>query len=138
MKEPVEQREKVAAGGVVLDRKGRVLLVHRRRYDDWSFPKGGVDEGESLEQAALREVKEEAGVECEVIRQLSTSRYSFTTRKGETKLKVVYYFLMKITGGQAFADGLETDEAIWCSVEEAANRLSYQGDQDILREVVGE
>jgi 8-oxo-dGTP diphosphatase len=136
MKDPLERREKVAAGGVVLDHEGRVLLVHRGRYDDWSFPKGGVDDGESFERAALREVKEEAGVECEVIRPLSTSRYFFTTRKGETKPKVVYYFLMKITGGQPFADGLETDEAIWCSVEEAAKRLSYQGDKDILREIV--
>jgi 8-oxo-dGTP pyrophosphatase MutT (NUDIX family) len=136
MKERGEAKEKVAAGGVVCDDGGRVLIVHRRRYDDWSFPKGGVDEGETLEQAALREVKEEAGPECEIIRQLSTSRYFFTTRKGETKPKVVYYFLMKVTGGRLFADGLETDEAIWCSVEEAANRLSYQGDKDILREIV--
>lgn len=136
MKERVEQREKVAAGGVVLDDERRVLLVHRRRYDDWSFPKGGVDEGETLEQAALREVKEEAGVECEVIGQLSTSRYFFTTRKGETRPKVVYYFLMRISGGDLFADGLETDQVIWCSVEEAAAKLSYQGDKEILREIV--
>lgn len=136
MKEPVEQNEKVAAGGVVVDDEGRVLLVHRRRYADWSFPKGGVDAGETIEQAALREVKEEAGPECEIIRPLATSRYFFTTRKGETKAKVVYYFLMKTTSGRLFADGLETDEAVWCSVEEAANRLSYQGDKDILREIV--
>ena len=137
MKEPIEQKEKVAAGGIVEDDQRRVLIVHRQRYDDWSFPKGGVDEGETNEQAALREVKEEAGLECEIIGQLSPSRYFFKTHKGETKPKVVYYFLMKIIGGRLFTDGLETDEAVWCSVEDAANRLTYQGDKDILREIVG-
>jgi 8-oxo-dGTP diphosphatase len=135
MKETFAEQEKVAAGGVVLDQKGRVLIVHRGRYDDWSFPKGGVDEGESLEQAALREVKEEAGLECEIVRKLASSRYFFTTRKGQTRLKVVHYFLMKIIGGRLLADGSETDEAIWCEVAEAAARLSYQGDKDLLGEI---
>lgn len=135
MKDPGQAQEKVAAGGVVVDDAGRVLVVHRARYDDWSFPKGGVDTDETLEQAALREVREEAGVECRIIRQLSASRYFYTTRKGETRPKVVHYFLMTISGGQLFADGLETDEAVWCSLDEATERLSYQGDREILQEL---
>ena len=138
MKVPTEAKEKVAAGGIVVDEEGRVLLVHRAHYDDWSFPKGGVDKGETIEQAALREVREEAGLECEIVRQLSISRYFYTTRKGETRPKVVYYFLMKITGGRLFTDGVETDDAIWQSLAEAEKRLSYQGDKDMLREIDGE
>jgi 8-oxo-dGTP pyrophosphatase MutT (NUDIX family) len=136
MKDSGQAQEKVAAGGVVMDDAGRVLVVHRARYDDWSFPKGGVDKGETIEQAALREVREEAGLECEIIRQLTASRYLYTTRKGERRPKIVYYFVMKITGGQLFADGLETDETAWCSLDEAAERLSYQGDKDILLQLM--
>ena len=67
-----EAEEIVAAGGVALDREGalRVLLVHRPKYNDWSFPKGKLDPGETVEGAALREVKEETGVEFTEIQQL--------------------------------------------------------------------
>jgi 8-oxo-(d)GTP phosphatase len=136
MKEAVEAKEKVAAGGIVMDSEGRVLVVHRAHYDDWSFPKGGVDKGETIEQAALREVREEAGLECRIIRRLSDTHYLYTTHKGAKRPKVVHYFLMEITGGQLFTDGTETDEAIWCSPAEAENRLSYQMDKDLLREIV--
>jgi 8-oxo-dGTP diphosphatase len=135
MEEKKSGKEKVAAGGVVLDDLGRLLIVHRARYDDWSFPKGGVDEGETIEQAALREVREEAGLECLIIRKLSSSHYLFKNRKGETMPKVVHYFLMKATGGQLFTDGEETDDARWLSVQEAALLLSYQGDRDLLGEI---
>lgn len=136
MKEQSAAKEKVAAGGVVKDDEGRVLLVHRGRYDDWSFPKGGVDAGETIEQAALREVKEEAGLECQIVRKLSSSRYLFQNRQGRTIAKEVHYFLLKIVGGQLFADGKETDQARWCKREEAASLLSYQGDRDLLGEVM--
>src|SRR5918998_4427047 len=59
-----------AAGGVVTGDDGRVLLVHRPRYDDWTLPKGKLDAGESFEDAALREVEEETGLRCRFIRAL--------------------------------------------------------------------
>ena len=62
-----------AAGGVVV-RDGRVLLVHRPRYDDWSLPKGKLDPGESFEEAALREVEEETGLRCRLGRELPVDR----------------------------------------------------------------
>lgn len=129
-------QEIVAAGGVVVNDNGEVLLVHRPHYNDWSFPKGKLDAGESIEAAALREVREEAGLACEIVRKLSEIRYSVTTRKGEVKPKVVHYFLMRVTGGKLATDGSETDEAMWCSVEEAAKRLSYAGDREVLGEVL--
>ena len=67
-------RQVSAAGGVV-ERDGLVAVVHRPRYDDWSLPKGKLDRGESWEQAALREVREETGLECELGEQLPTVRY---------------------------------------------------------------
>ena len=66
MANEVEQKEKVAAGGVVVDKSGgvpRVLIVHRPRYDDWPLPKGKAQSGETLEETAVREVKEETGLQ---------------------------------------------------------------------------
>ena len=128
-------QEIVAAGGVVVNERGEVLLVHRPHYDDWSFPKGKLDAGEEVEAAALREVREEAGLACEIVRELSKIRYSVMTRKGEVKPKVVHYFLMRVTGGKLATDGKETDEAIWCDRGEAERKLSYAGDRDILGEI---
>lgn len=135
MAERIEKTEIVAAGGVVVNHEGRVLLVHRPNYNDWSFPKGKLDEGETIEAGALREVREETGLQCEIIREISNTHYAYTSRKGETKPKVVHYFLMKVIGGKLFTDGSETDEAIWCTIEEARKKLSYEGDREKLAEI---
>ncbi len=135
MQKQSEPEEIVAAGGVIVDDQGRVLIVHRPQYNDWSFPKGKVDKGEGLEAAALREVREEAGLECEIVGRLSSSHYAYTTRKGEVKPKVVHYFLMRVTGGHLFTDGKETDEAVWYNTKEAEKKLTYAGDREKLREL---
>ena len=87
-----------AAGGVVRRRVGRlgrrhveVILIHRPRYDDWSFPKGKLDDGEGFEAAALREVEEETGLACRLVADLGETRYA--DRRGREK--VVRYWLME-------------------------------------------
>src|SRR5262249_50301238 len=130
-----EMKEIVAAGGIVVDEARRVLLIHRPRYGDWSFPKGKLDPGESIEAAAIREVREETGIEAEIIHHLSSIHYAYTTRKGEVKPKIVHYFLMQVTGGRLMPDGIETDKAQWLTIEEAAATLSYEADKKILGEV---
>ena len=69
----MEQHEK-AAGGVVV-RDGEVVVVHRPRYEDWTLPKGKLDPGETLEEAALREVEEETGLRCRLVRELPPVAY---------------------------------------------------------------
>jgi 8-oxo-(d)GTP phosphatase len=132
--EPMD--EIIAAGGLVVDSSEpdspRVLLVHRPKYDDWSFPKGKLDPGETVEVTALREVKEETGLECRIVRELSSVHYMYTSRNGEQRPKVVYYYLMEVTGGEIAVNGYEIDEARWCTVDDALKRLRYEHDKELL------
>ena len=128
--------EIIAAGGIVIDQgtgTPRVLLVHRPGYDDWSFPKGKLDPGETVEEAALREVKEETGLECRIIRKLATMRYAYRTRnEGPLRPKAVHYFLMEHVRGDIQVPGDEVDRAEWFGLDEAARKLSYGQDRKLL------
>src|ERR671920_1716165 len=73
-----------AAGGVVVRADGRIAVIHRPRYDDWSLPKGKLDGDETFEQGALREVEEETGIRGRIIEELSPTRYR--DRKGRDKI----------------------------------------------------
>jgi 8-oxo-dGTP diphosphatase len=131
----MSNQEILAAGGIVIDNETatpRVLLVHRPQYDDWSFPKGKLDAGETVEQAALREVKEETGLECRIIRPLTVLRYGSRTRKDRLKPKAVHYFLMERVGGHIQVPGEEVDRAEWFDFNEAASKLSYAQDRNLL------
>ena len=86
-----------AAGGLVV-RDGEVLIVHRPRYEDWSLPKGKLDPGESWEQAALREVEEEAAVRCRLVRELPPVQYV-----NQGRPKRVRYWLMELVEDLGFS-----------------------------------
>jgi 8-oxo-dGTP pyrophosphatase MutT (NUDIX family) len=113
-----------AAGGVVV-RDGLVLLVHRPAYDDWSFPKGKLEDGETWEQAAAREVEEETGLRCDLGEELGRTQY--VVRKGP---KEVRYFRMSCTG-EAHAQN-EVDEVRWVPVDEARELLTHARDRALL------
>jgi 8-oxo-dGTP pyrophosphatase MutT (NUDIX family) len=128
--------EILAAGGIVIDHSigvRRVLLVHRPKYDDWSFPKGKLDSGEDFEAAAVREVREETGLECRIIREVATIRYSYrTSKKGRVRPKVVHYFVMEPVSGDIRVPGHEVDRAKWFDFDRAADKLSYRHDRKLL------
>ena len=88
-----------AAGGIVVRHRDdgvvEILLVHRPAYDDWSFPKGKCEDGESEEEAAVREVEEETGLRCILAGELATTRY----RDGRGRPKTVRYWLMTPLAG---------------------------------------
>lgn len=138
----MSEREKLAAGGIIIrptdDGSKSVLLVHRPRYLDWSFPKGGVKEGETVEDAALREVEEETGLRCRILGKLLIARYHYRTAKGNLRPKAVHYFLMEEFSGQITTDGAEVDEARWFDARDAEEKLSYKDDREILRRALGE
>lgn len=116
-----------AAGGVIV-RDGRVALVHRPRYDDWTLPKGKVEPGEESEQAALREVCEETGLRCRLGRELEPT--SYTDHKGRPKR--VRYWLMEPESGE-FAPNEEVDDLRWLGPEQAAALLTHDRDRALLR-----
>jgi 8-oxo-(d)GTP phosphatase len=123
-----------AAGGIVTLDDGeepRFALVHRPRYDDWTFPKGKLHEGELEEQAALREVEEETGLRCRLGDQVDAVTY--TDRAGRPK--VVQYWTMTPDGG-TFRPNDEVDELRWVGPEDAMALLTYGHDRDLLRSVL--
>ena len=130
-----EAAEVKAAGGLVwrpaADGGVEVAVAHRPRYDDWSLPKGKLDEGEGWEQAALREVEEEVGLRCRLGPELEPTSYE--DRKG--RAKVVRYWLMEPEGDQAFEPNEEVDEIRWLAPEAARGLLSYPHDAALLAEL---
>ena len=119
-----------AAGGVVV-RDGsqgqEVLVVHRPRYEDWTFPKGKVEEGETDEECAVREVEEETGLRCHLDRELRAT--SYVDALGRPKR--VRYWRMRVESGELRFEH-EVDEARWLTREQAAELLSYPRDLALL------
>ncbi len=123
-------RQVEAAGGI-LERDGRIAVVHRPRYDDWSLPKGKLDRGESFEQAALREVEEETGYVCDLGAELEPVRYQ--DNRGRPKL--VRYWRMVVVGGE-FAANDEVDELRWVPPDRARRLLSYAHDRALVQSLL--
>lgn len=107
-----------------------VLLVHRPQYDDWSFPKGKVEDGESSIAAAFREVKEETGFTTVFGQFLGTSSYKIQ----DGKKKVKYWSAMALPNSAPFVPNVEVDKIEWVSIKEARHFLSYDDDREILDE----
>jgi len=128
------EREVVSAGAVVLGPSRSVLLVHRPRYDDWSFPKGKLDRGEHATTAAVREVEEETGVRVRLGVPLSDQRYPI---KAGTK-RVRYWVGRAVgeAGVSGYEPNAEIDEVAWFPVDKARRRLSYEFDVDTLDEAL--
>jgi 8-oxo-dGTP diphosphatase len=105
-----------------------IVLVHRPRYDDWSFPKGKLHRGESFEQAALREVAEETGLLCELGPELPSTEYV----DGKGRLKLVRYWAMRVVGTVAWVPNDEIDVRRWVTLDDAVAMLTYAHDRLLL------
>ncbi|MFR9751989.1 NUDIX hydrolase [Nocardia sp. 004] len=124
----------IHAAGAVLWRasaKGviEIAVVHRPKYQDWSLPKGKLDPGETPVLAAVREVREETGLECRLGRYLGHVTYPIP---GHRKLKRVDYWAAEVMDGE-FAANSEVDELSWHPLERVMDELSYPMDRQVIR-----
>ncbi len=108
-----------------------VLLIHRPRYDDWSWPKGKIDPGETVPECASREVQEEIGLSAPLGIPLPPIHYHVPAG-----LKVVHYWAVDVDGAMIVPDGKEVDSVMWCSPERAARLLSNPSDVTPLEHLV--
>ncbi len=132
-------KAEVLAAGAVLWRieKGKLLVavIHRGRYDDWSFPKGKVDPGEFVAQTAVREIREETGLKVRLGQKLSSSSYQLPSGK----LKEVHYWAAKVSDKALRNSTFKPDEEVssvnWLTTADARAKFSYDFDRQLLDEV---
>ena len=122
-----------SAGGLVVDERGSVLLIRARDLRNqpvWTLPKGALNPGESAADAALLEVREETGWECEVVRELESVTYWFQ-RNGRRIRKTVRWYLMRPLQKVGEHDH-EVDEVLWTDRSDARSRLRYESDLKLI------
>jgi len=131
--------DEVSAGGLVIDFSGtKGLLIGRFDQKDatrekllWSLPKGHIEEGETPEQAAIREVAEETGINSEISRELGVIDFWFMAG-GKRIHKTVHHFLFKEVGGTLAPQESEVDEARWFPLEEIVSLLAYPDEKKLI------
>jgi 8-oxo-dGTP diphosphatase len=133
MRFPERGIPEIRAAGGIIHRDGadgtEVLVVHRPKYEDWSLPKGKVDPGETLEQAALREVEEETGVRAKLGRHVGSNHYR--DRHGRSK-RVDWYLMDPIDGD--FTPNDEVDEIRWVPVDQVHELLTHEDDYSLIEQ----
>jgi 8-oxo-dGTP pyrophosphatase MutT (NUDIX family) len=127
-----------SAGGVVhrtVDGRDQILLVHRRTPPLWALPKGTPDAGETIEETALRETREETGIVPEIEERLTSIRYFFV--RGQTRFhKTVHFFLMRPVGGAIEDHDAEFDEVRWTDLPEAIAVMTHATERSVVEEAI--
>ncbi|MGE5229718.1 MAG: NUDIX hydrolase [Deltaproteobacteria bacterium] len=128
--------ERISAGGVVVRTDGgvEVCLIRPAGRSVWGLPKGGVEEGETLAETALREVAEETGLDGVVEQELGSIDYSFYSREQSGRIhKTVHYFLVRATGGDTSRHDHEVSEAKWVRLRQALRLMTYPNEREMVR-----
>lgn len=134
--------EQISAGGVVFrqnDSHFEISIISVNPSRRWQLPKGIIDAGETDEIAALREVREEAGIEAELLSKIETIEYWYVgENRGERVRfhKLVHFFLMKYTAGDVKNHDFEVVEARWVKAEEALKKLAFKSERETVEKAV--
>ena len=133
--------KEISSGGIVYRRtKGATEVALIRVRDRWCLPKGQVEGGEGLKETALREVREETGLEGKVVDKLGDITYWFTnkTKEGETVkiFKRVYFYLIRYLKGDVREHDREVEEACWLPIDEAVKKLAYASERQMVRKAL--
>jgi 8-oxo-dGTP pyrophosphatase MutT (NUDIX family) len=137
----VEVRSQGSAGGVIV-RTGEtgeieLCVINPVGRSVWALPKGGIEPGETDDMAALREVREETGIEGVVEADLGIIDYWFYSRGDDTRVhKTVHFFLMRAVGGDTSRHDHEVSEALWVTVDGALDRMTYPNERQIVRAAI--
>ncbi len=132
-----QTKTEVSAGGVVYRREPDgvdvVLAARRTRRGElaWGLAKGGIEADESAEEAAVREVREETGIEAEIEASLGETRYFYVWDDVRIR-KTVHFFLMRATGGDPNERDDEMEDVRWFPLERALKRAAYRGEREVL------
>src|SRR5437660_12697523 len=133
---------RISSGGVVFRPAGagyEVALIRVPRADGeaWALPKGWVEKGEDLEQTAVREVREETGLDAKVLRKLGEITYEFYSKADRSRIvKTVHLFLMEYLGGDTAGHDDEVEEVRWFRHEGARRMLTYKNERETLEQDV--
>ncbi|MGE5820280.1 MAG: NUDIX hydrolase [Deltaproteobacteria bacterium] len=137
----MRERRELSAGGVVYRRNaGAIEIALIRTGKRWGLPKGHVERGEGIQEAACREVLEETGLQGEVIAKLGEISYRYAYKKAGGELarvfKRVHFYLVRWSKGEVHGHDYEVDEARWLPLEEALGKLTYPTELKMVRKAI--
>lgn len=124
-------------GGIVIkqeDGKKYILMVYRAQYNDWSFPKGHTEHGETIQQTVIREIKEECGIESEIVKELTPNKY-FNTESNEETICHMYLLKPKILQVMPETGG---DKVEWVELNEVCDRITHPNLKAYFKKIVKE
>ncbi len=138
-KKPRRTQKEHSAGGIVYRRDSGevvVLVTQSSAHDGWIFPKGHLEHGETSSDAALREVKEETGVDARIVERVGTIRYAFRVR-GRQIAKTALFYLMEYVGGRTSDESPEVRAVTWVPLGQVADTLSFANEAGIWAKAQG-